>query len=215
VHYSGDERAETGVAIVVHTSIVKSVVKKHVCSDRIIAVKLKAEPVSTLIVQAYMPTSEYEDDEVEELYDLIEEILEEDGKGETNTIIIGDWNTVVGDKAHHNIVGPYGLGRRNKRGQMLIDFCERNRLVITNTWFKKRKRRSYMWKAKGDRTQHHLDYILVKQRFRNNVKDVQTLPGADIDSDHKLLVARVSTRLKKIIRFQKQKPKWDLEKLHV
>jgi hypothetical protein len=78
-----------------------------------------------------MPTSDYEDDEVEELYDIIEEIFEEDGMGETNTIVMGDWNGVVGNKAHHNIVGPYGLGRRNQRGQMLIDFCERNGLVIT------------------------------------------------------------------------------------
>jgi hypothetical protein len=50
---------------VVHKSIVKSVVKKSMCSDRIIAVKLKAEPVSILIVLGYMPTSHYEDDEVE------------------------------------------------------------------------------------------------------------------------------------------------------
>jgi hypothetical protein len=49
---------------------VKSVVKKSVYSDIIIAVKLKAEPVSILIVQVYMPTSDYEDDEVEELYDI-------------------------------------------------------------------------------------------------------------------------------------------------
>jgi hypothetical protein len=77
---------------------------------------------------------------VEELYDIIEEILEEDGKGETNTIIMGDWNSVVGNKAHHNTVGPFGLGTRNQRSQMLIDFCERNGLVITNTWFKK-----YIW----------------------------------------------------------------------
>jgi hypothetical protein len=48
---------------------------------------------------------------------------------------------VVGDKAHQNTVEPYGLGRRNQRGEMLIDFCERNGLVITNTWFKKPKRR--------------------------------------------------------------------------
>jgi len=59
-----------------------------------------------------------------------------------------------------------------------------------------------------------LDYILVKHRFRNSVKDVQTLPGADIDSDHNLLVAKVHTRLKKIIRFQKSRPRWDLEKLY-
>jgi hypothetical protein len=42
-----------------------------------------------------MPTSEHEDDGVEELYGIIEEILEEDGKGNTNTIIMGDWNSVV------------------------------------------------------------------------------------------------------------------------
>jgi exonuclease III len=90
-----------------------------------------------------MPTLEYENDEVEELYDIIEEILEQDGKSETNTIIMGDWNSVVGDKALHNIVRPYGLGRGNQRGQMLIDFCERNVLVITNTLFKKPKRRLY------------------------------------------------------------------------
>ena len=41
------------------------------------------------MIQVYMPTSEHEDDEVEELYGVIEEILEEDGKGNTNTIIMG------------------------------------------------------------------------------------------------------------------------------
>ena len=50
----------------------------------------------------------------------------------------------------------------------------------------------------------------MKHQFRS-VKDKQTLPGADIDSDHNLLVAEVHTRLKKIIRFQKR---WDLEKLY-
>jgi hypothetical protein len=43
--------------------------------------------------------------------------------------------------------------------------------------------------------------------------DVQIQPGADIDSDHNLLVAKICTRLKSIIRFQKRKPVWDLEKL--
>ena len=52
----------------------------------------------------------------------------------------------------------------------------------------------------------------MKHRFRNGVKDVQTPPGADIDSDHNLLVAKFRTRLKKIIRFQKSRPRWDLEK---
>jgi hypothetical protein len=46
------------------------------------------------------------------------------------------------------------------------------------------------------------------------VKDMQILTGADIDSDHNLLVVTICTRLKKIIRFHKLKPRWDLEKLY-
>jgi len=38
------------------------------------------------------------------------------------------------------------------------------------------------------------------------VKDVQTQPGADIDSGHNLLVAKICTRLKKCIGFQKRRP---------
>ena len=64
VYYSGGQRAEKGVAIVVHKSVVRSVVKKIVYNDRIIAIKLQAEPINILMIQVYMPTSEHEDDEV-------------------------------------------------------------------------------------------------------------------------------------------------------
>ena len=80
VYYSEGERAEKGVAILVHKSVVRSVVKKIVYNDSIIAIKLQAEPINILMIQVYMPTSEHED-EFEELCGIIEEILEEDGKG--------------------------------------------------------------------------------------------------------------------------------------
>jgi hypothetical protein len=41
------------------------------------------------------------------------------------------------------------------------------------------------------------------------MKDVQTVPGADIDSDHNLMVAKICTRLKKIIQFQNGKTKME------
>jgi len=164
------------------------------------------------MIQVYMPTSEHEDDEVEELYGIVEEILEEDGKGNPNTIIMGDWNSVVGYEPYRNIFGPYGLGRKNHRCQMLINVCEKMD-SSSLTHGSGSLREDYTWKAPGDRSRHQLDYILVKHRFRNSVKDVQTLPGADIDSDHNLLVAKICTRLKKIIRFQRR-PQRDLEKLY-
>jgi hypothetical protein len=128
---------------------------------------------------------------------------------------MGDWKSVVGDEPYRNIVGPHGLGKKKQRGQMLFNFCERNGLITTNTWFRKPKRRLYTWKEPGDRSRHQLDYLLMKHGFRNSVKDVQTLPGANIDSDHNLLVAKFCTILKKITRFQRRRPQSDLEKLYI
>jgi hypothetical protein len=48
------------VAMAVNKSIVRSVIKKIVCSDRIIILTLKAELVSILIAQVYAPASDYE-----------------------------------------------------------------------------------------------------------------------------------------------------------
>jgi len=37
---------------------------------------------------------------IPELHNIIKEICEDDGKGETNTIITEEWNTVIGGTSH-------------------------------------------------------------------------------------------------------------------
>jgi hypothetical protein len=59
-----------------------------------------------------------------------------------------------------------------------------------------------------------MDYIFVKHRFRNRMKDMHTVPGADAYYDYNLLPVKICMRLKKIIKFPKGKPKWGLEKLY-
>jgi hypothetical protein len=44
------------------------------------------------------------------------------------------------------------------------------------------------------------------------MKGVQARRGADVDSDHNLLVGKICTKLKKTMKFQKQNPRWDLQK---
>jgi hypothetical protein len=66
---------------------------------------------------------------VERLYGVIEEVLEEDGKSAATTIIMTDWNSLVGHKAYGNIVGPHGLGRRIRDVKCLL-IGERSGLVI-------------------------------------------------------------------------------------
>jgi hypothetical protein len=47
------------------------------------------------------------------------------------------------------------------------------------------------------------------------MKETQTMPGTDTDSDHNVLVAKIHTKLKKTTKFQGGGggTMWDLEKL--
>ncbi|XP_021917346.1 craniofacial development protein 2-like [Zootermopsis nevadensis] len=162
MYYSGGESAERGVTIVIQKWIKKRIIKVQACSDRLMYMKLNAEPVDILIMQVYMPTSDHDDEEVEIIYEKIEEIIRTEGRGKVQTIIMGDWNSVMGKGAENNIVGPHGLGIRNRRGNMMVDFCRRNGLVITNTWFKKHHRILYTWKSPGDRSRYQIDYVSCK-----------------------------------------------------
>ena len=58
-------------------------------------------------------------------------------------MIMGDMNAKVSSDKHDNVVGIWGLGTRNDRGNRLIEFCEEKDLVILNTFFKHHKRRPY------------------------------------------------------------------------
>ena len=48
---------------------------------------------------------------------------------------LGDWNAKVGSQETPGVTGKFGFGIWNQAGQRLIDFCQKNTLVIANTLF--------------------------------------------------------------------------------
>ena len=55
--------------------------------------------------------------------------------------LLGDWNAKVGSQETPGVKDKFGLGIWNEAGQRLIEFCQENALVITNTLFQQHKRR--------------------------------------------------------------------------
>src|SRR5436190_16121652 len=208
---AGSKTGHTGVGVIMNKKVGCRVKTYKQVSDRIIVVMIDTKPVTRTVISVYMPTSAHGDDEVEEVYEQIEEQIALI-KGDENLIILGDWNTVVGEGKEGNVVGSHGLGARNDRGERLVEFCVNNKLIIANTFFKNPKRRIYTWKQPGDIHRYQIDYIMVKERFRNQVKDCKTLPGADIDSDHNLIVMKCELKLKNVTKKAKSK-KLALERL--
>ena len=54
----------------------------------------------------------------------------------------------------------------------------------------------YTWKSPGDSIRNQIDFIMVKDRFRNAIILVKTYPGADINSDHVPVICKVKVKLK-------------------
>ena len=92
----------------------------------------------------------------------------------------------------------FGLGVQNEAGQRLIEFCQENALVIANTLFQQHKRRLYTWTSPDGQHWNQIDCILCSQRWRSSIQSAKTRLGGDCGSDHKLLIAKFRLKLKKV-----------------
>ena len=105
-----------------------------------IYVHFQGKPFNITVIQAYAPTSNTEESEVERFYEDLQDLLELTPKKDV-LFIIGDWNVKVGSQETPGVIGKFGLGLWNEAGKRLIEFCQENALVIANTLFQQHKRR--------------------------------------------------------------------------
>ena len=105
-----------------------------------ISVRLQGKPFNITVIQVYAPTSNAEKAEVERFYEDLQDLLELTSKKDV-LFITGDWNAKVGSQETPGVTGKFCLGMRNEAGQrLIIEFCQKNVLVIANTLFQKHKR---------------------------------------------------------------------------
>ena len=108
-----------------------------------ISVRFQGKPFNNTVLQAYAPTSNAEEAEVEQFYKDLQDFLEWTPKKKVS-FIIGDWNAKVGSQEIPGVTGKFGLGAQNEAGQRLTEFCQENALLIANTLFQQHKRRLHM-----------------------------------------------------------------------
>ena len=116
-----------------------------------ISVHFQGKPFSITVIQAYAPTSNAEEAEVEWFYEDLQDLLELTPKKDV-LFIIGDWNAKVENQETPGVTGKFGLGVQDEAGQRLTEFCQENTLVITNTILQQHKRRLYKWTSPDGRS---------------------------------------------------------------
>ena len=154
-----------------------------------ITVYFQDKPFNITVIQVYAPNSNAEEIEVEWFYEDLQDLLELTHQKDV-LFIIGDWNVNVGSQETSGVTGNFDLGVQIEEVKRLIEFWQKNTLVIVKTLLKQHKRRLYTWTSPDSQHQNQIDYILCSQRWRLCIQSAKTRPGADCDSDHELLMAK-------------------------
>ena len=132
IYYCGQESLRrNGVAIIVNKRVQNVVLGCNLKNDRMISVCFQGTPFNNTVIQAYAPTSNTEEAEVERFYENLQNLLELTPKKDV-LFIIGDWNAKVGSQETPGATGKFGLGVWNEAGQRLVEFCQENALVIAS-----------------------------------------------------------------------------------
>ena len=94
-----------------------------------ITIRFQGKPFNIKVIQAYAPTRNTEEAEVEQFYGDLQDLLELTAKKDV-LFIIRDWNEKVGSQEALGVTGKFGLEVRNEAGQRLIEFCQENALLL-------------------------------------------------------------------------------------
>ena len=97
------------VAIMVNKRVQNAVLGCKLKNDRMISVRFQGKPLNITVIQAYAPTSNAEEDEVERFYEDVQDLLELTPKKDV-LFIIGDWNAKVGSQETPGVKGKFGFG---------------------------------------------------------------------------------------------------------
>lgn len=209
VIWSGDEKKhEAGVGFLLSKRARQALLGYRPVNARIMVARFEANPFNISVIQVYATTADSSEEESELFYNDLTKTIQELPKRDI-WIITGDWNAKIGTdrSGYERVMGTYGLGDRNKRGEKLLEFAMEHEIFICNTKFQQKKCRKWTWRSPDGRTKNLIDFIMISRKWMTSVQQCRSFQGADIDSDHSLVIANIKLRLKRRVRmpFKKQR----------
>ncbi|XP_051807750.1 craniofacial development protein 2-like [Acanthochromis polyacanthus] len=178
-------------------------------SDRIMMTRFESRFQKVSVVMCYA-----EEDDKDAFYTQLQAVVDKIPKRDI-LILMGDLNARVGsdNAGREKEMGRNGLGVMNENGELFADFCAFNELTIGGTLFPHRRCHKATWVSPDHQTENQIDHIAVCQHWRSSLQDVRVKRGADIGSDHHLVIAKLRVRLAVRKRQKNPRVKFDIRKL--
>ena len=163
----------------------------------------------------YAPTNDATDDKKDEYYAKLQEVAERVARHDI-LACIGDFNATLGSSnvGFESCMGRMGVGdKMSDNGMRYASFCLANDLIIGGTLFKHKQLHKTTWVSPCGKYKRQIDHMAISKRHRSSLLDVRAKRGADIGSDHQLVVAKLRLKLKSQKKVQSGRDRYDVDLL--
>ena len=93
---------------------------------------------------------------------------------------------------YRDIIGGHSLHETtNNNGFRLVQYATTNKFKVLSTWYPRKDIQKGTWKIPGTNDTNQIDRILVSKRWATDIENSRTYRGANSDSDHFLVGARL------------------------
>ena len=185
-----------GVGLLLSPRAMENLAKVEMITPQVVIADFNGNPKTT-VISCHSPHNSSSDDDIENFYTTLRSTIE-NVPAHNLLLIPGDFNAKLGaDDAKFTF-----HSATNRNGELLVDIMEEFNLFPANTKFMKPKNKLWTFEyPNGHRAQ--LDYILVRKKWQNSVKDCRSYSSfASVGSDHRI----VSAKIKLSLRVSKKSP---------
>ena len=213
--FSGKDNVHSnGVALIANRHAARSLMEWEPISDRLIRARFASNYCNLTILQCYAPTNQAEEDIKDDFYEQLQREVSKIPQHDM-LLITGDLNAKVGNdnSGREDTMGRHGCGTINDNGERLVEFCLSNRCIIGGTIFPHRDIHKLSWRSPDGNTVNQIDHVIVNKKWQRSLLDVKVHRGADVGSDHHLLIAKIRLKLRATPTVKQRRRVFNINKL--
>ena len=149
-----------------------------------------------IVLNVHAPNEEKCDDSKDSFYEELERVFGHFPKYDMK-ILLGHFNAKVGrENIFMPTIGNESLHQdSNDNGFRIVNFATSKNLAVKSTMFPHRDIHKHTWTSPDGKTHNQIDNILIDRRQHSSILDVRSFRGAERDTVHYLVVAKVRERL--------------------
>jgi hypothetical protein len=165
-------------------------------NERLYVIRIKCRFFNYSFINIHATTNDSEEEAKNQFYEQLERAYAACPSHDVK-LVMRDANAKVGrETVHQPTIGKHSLHEStNKNSLRLVDFAADRQMAIKSTCFMHKRIHLQTWHSPDGHTFNQIDHYLIDGRHFSDVIDVMARRGANIDSDHMLVVIKLKARI--------------------